>query len=157
MGLTFFYDLHRSQECEQRLQSALQYKGFTNVTTTQNRQVFAAYDITAATPSGTTVTYEVKEDRMSNQTGMVAVEIDKRINGQYIRSGLSATQADYIAYFFPHDANIYIIKTEALKDMMRRKEYFTMRWGGDNGNYRIALFYRAGFVKKCTVLKAFAG
>lgn len=81
------------------------------------------------TYQGVPVKYEVKCDRMACRTGNVAIEI--ACSGK--PSGISSTEANFYAYFivFPTmSPTLYLIPTDALKELIVDKKYRRVK-GGD--------------------------
>lgn len=89
------------------------------------------------TYQGYSVKYEVKSDRMACRTGNVAIEV--ACNGN--PSGVSSTEANYYAYFIVFPAmppTLYLIPTDALKELIIDKTYRRVR-GGDGWRSEMVL------------------
>lgn len=106
------------------------------------------YDI-VATKRDKVYTIEVKYDLKSEQTGNVAIELSKTINGNIEKSGLSITTADIIAYKFPSDDYFYFIQTSKLREII--KTCRDIRRGGDNNSVTLAIYPKAQFKAWCYV------
>lgn len=74
------------------------------------------------------ITFEVKWDIMAEKTGNVAIEYESR--GKM--SGISVTQADYWIYKIL--SKFYLIKTEKIKEKIKRRSYYRDVTGGDKGS-----------------------
>ncbi|MCX2486592.1 hypothetical protein [Pedobacter sp. MR2016-24] len=143
MSAQFHKDLKSGQSAENEVASILQQFGY-NVTSTQNQMLFEGYDLIVTTPKSKTKYIEVKEDRMADNTGNVAVEIGKKdYDGQLQKSGLSATQSTHMVFKIVGKYDkFYSIKTEALKQLIRDRKadgLLKIVMGGDNQNSKIAL------------------
>ena len=85
--------------------------------------------------NGIKKSFEVKTDRYEYfkgyKTGNIFVEV--RCNGK--PSGLQATIADYMAFFFPDDEECFLIETKRLKELlMTEQQLFTRKdMSGDLG------------------------
>lgn len=79
--------------------------------------------------------FEVKTDRYEYfkgyKTGNIFIEV--RCNGK--PSGLQATIADYMAFFFPDDEECFLIETEKLKEILNTQTNLFIRKdrSGDEG------------------------
>jgi len=103
------------------------------------------YDILAII-KGSKYTFEVKEDFMSWKTGNVALEFECRGKP----SGIQTSEANFYIYKI-HGKNgihYYLFKTNVLKKMVDRQEYFRVVSGGDEGsNSMNYLFKYESFIK----------
>lgn len=98
------------------------------------------------------VTFEVKEDFMCWRTGNVAVEYECRGKP----SGIETTESDFYIYKinYPENKVKYVMhKTDIIRDMIKKKNYFRIVNGGDKGsNSMNYLFKYDVFVKTGTIL-----
>ena len=88
---------------------------------------------------------EVKTDYKTFHTGNIVYEYQTSGNiGCYEK-----TKADYIAYYVPQSGNIYILKTEELRRLVRTHDYKLMKVSNDTTGYLISLgdLERYGVVK----------
>lgn len=89
------------------------------------------YDIKARI-NGKEWTFEVKEDFSCERTGNVGVEFSSWDRP----AGIAVSKADFYVYKI-HTSNgtkVFIFKTQVLKNMIARKEYFRIVNGGDKGS-----------------------
>lgn len=149
----FKSNLSKSQSQENQFSQTLQQIGYT-ATTTQSDGSFKPYDVCATIPnSNIELKYEIKLDLRACDTGNIAVELFKELNGERTMTGLSATQADFYVYTFPGDANFYIIHVDVLKNLVRNKQYTKRCFGGNGGYFVLALFNKKFFLDHCMILK----
>lgn len=89
------------------------------------------YDIKARI-NGKDFTFEVKEDFTCEHTGNVGLEYECRSRP----SGIAVSKADFYIYKIhtSHGVKVFIFKTDVLKNMIVRKEYFRIVNGGDVGS-----------------------
>tara|TARA_R110002020_G_scaffold65193_2_gene172257 strand:+ start:212 stop:676 length:465 start_codon:yes stop_codon:yes gene_type:complete len=90
--------------------------------------------------SGILKTVEVKKDYQAHKTGNIAVEYSYKNKP----SGISTTEAEYIAYILvdknQNDSIAFFVKTEILKRMCRKYvDTDRNRLGGDDFNSKIIL------------------
>lgn len=104
------------------------------------------YDLLMQTKSGRQFSIEVKEDFMCEKTGNVAVEYWSRGKA----SGISVTVADYYFYVIhePLRLTVNSIKTDALKNIIITKQYFTEVSGGDAGSDTKSYLFKLNVIKK---------
>jgi hypothetical protein len=72
-------------------------------------------------------TFEVKADRMTERTGNIVIEYE--CNGK--PSGITATKADFWAYFIHNTGVYYMIHTDDIKRLIEEKKYTKTIRGGD--------------------------
>lgn len=142
----FKEDLRRGHEVEEEAKEAI--KGlFRGVQITAPRTSIADYDF-AANIGGQEVTFEVKADFKSVETGLVAVEV--RSWGK--RGGLNKVKADYIIYkVYPPkeggEGRFVMYKTEALKRRVLVGDYARrVDNAGDNGAQQLVLYEIDDFI-----------
>lgn len=85
------------------------------------------------------IKYEVKSDRLSIKTGNLAIEF--KCNNK--ESGITATKADFYAYFIIKNSDeydLYIIPTEDIKNKIKNKEFKRTVKGGDDWKSEMYLF-----------------
>jgi hypothetical protein len=109
------------------------------------------YDIKVSVPSSK-VTYEVKTDLLVNETGNVAVEMEKTIAGEKKKSGLSVSKADFYVYKLIRDAYFYVIATDDLRKFIAENS-FREEVGGDRDDYKVVLIPKEEFCKQCVKIK----
>lgn len=81
------------------------------------------------------ITFEVKNDKMSNDTGNFGIEYESWGKP----SGIATTTAKYWIHKMYGD--YYITPTKVVKDMITQKQYFRIAIGGDKGsNTKMYLF-----------------
>lgn len=90
---TFFKDLHDAQAVELDLIRILEARGNTLLEHTINNGCDTRYDIKIESKSKKVLTIEVKDDKMSEMTGNLAIEF--QCNNK--PSGIAVSQADYYA------------------------------------------------------------
>lgn len=146
---TFQKDLHESQALENKFKELLESQDIV-VTTTQDKGKFDAFDIMAVR-GNVVVTFEIKYDRMVKRTGNVAVEMHKVVKGVKQNSGLSATKADFYAYYFDGDNDFYVIHPPRLEKLIADEKHKKIVHGGDGYRSVLALFDRNVFKEECIV------
>lgn len=109
------------------------------------------YDIKVSTPSSK-VTYEIKTDLLVNETGNVAVEMEKTISGEKKKSGLSVSKADFYVYKLIRDPFFYVIPTKQLRQFITDNS-FREEVGGDRNDYRVVLIPKEQFCAQCVQIK----
>lgn len=144
--MSFKNDLENAQQVENELQQMYINSGYT-ATTTAHLGQFSGYDI-HITSGGTLISYtlEVKHDIMSDVTGNIAIELNKKINNKIEKSGLSATNADYQVYKIRN--KFYSISTADLKILLRKlkdNNALPIVSGGDGGSVQLALISKYVF------------
>lgn len=149
---SFDADLLKSQAKETELRTYFLNNGFCEVTTTQDKGLFPDYDLKIqkcdTCPS---YTLELKYDRMAPDTGNVAIEIGKVVDGKRKPSGLTATKADIYVYCFPGDSNYYTIMTSTLKyEIFGKKNYHRETQGGDGNRSILVLMKVEKFKSLCS-------
>lgn len=147
--MAFRNDLLTGQKKEIEFTSVLNNKGWTTTTTADTIGKFSGYDVEAKLGT-TTVTFEIKFDRMASWSGNVALEMCRRgFNDKKIPSGLTTSAADYYIFCIDNDASFYQIKLDHLKDLVREKKYHSGMWGGDFQQSGIVLFNRNFLLSQC--------
>jgi hypothetical protein len=104
------------------------------------------YDILATLPqSAVEITYECKRDRLTQQTGNVAVE----------HKAILHSQAEFIVYMIDGDANLYQIGRETLIRLLKENWQGGGRWrvvqGGEFHDY-MTLIPVKEFIAVCNPL-----
>ena len=84
---------------------------------------------------GKEVSFEVKSDRFEYFKGYKTGNIFVEVTHKGKPSGVMATSADYMAFFFPDDEECFIIQTEVLKEhLIYKQQLFSRRaFSGDEG------------------------
>jgi len=145
MTSTFKTDLEYSNHIESYLCNIINESGFKAITT-KDKKLFPDYDI-IINSSTDKKTIEVKVDKKCEQTGNIAVEVKKEINGEEKQSGLSITKADVWIYYLPNEDEFYYLQTKKL--MKNKNKGFRYVWGGDNNSSRMILFKIDVFKSLC--------
>lgn len=145
MTSTFKTDLKYSQVIENKLCNIIKEGGF-YAETTQDKNLFPDYDLIIKN-SKTKKTIELKVDLKCEETGNIAVEIEKEIKGERKQSGLSITKADVWVYYLPSEDEFYYLSTKKLKK--NKNKGFQFVWGGDNKSSRMILFRLDNFKSIC--------
>ena len=104
------------------------------------------YDIRMETPSGKTITIEIKEDFSCARTGNVGVEYECRGRA----SGIEVSKADFYIYKVHQPdgkKGVYVIQTPQLKRMIEDKEYFRTVVGGDPGSFSKNYLFKLDVIK----------
>jgi len=83
------------------------------------------------------ITYEIKSDKQT-YTGNIAIEYS--CNGK--KSGIEATEADYMVFIFPLISEVWKIKTKKLKELISNTKNIKKVKGGDNKLASLYLFKR---------------
>jgi len=91
------------------------------------------------------VYFEVKADKMAHRTGNIAIEY--QCNKQ--PSGITATKADYWAYFIDETKKYYLIPTYIIQEAIRDKKYNRIVKGGDGWRAEMYLFSLDVFNEYC--------
>lgn len=102
---------------------------------------FKAYDCWIINKEDEKVFFEVKADRMTQRTGNMAIEFE--CSGK--PSGITATEADYWAYFIHGTKEYYLIPTDEIRQRIADKAYAREVKGGDGWRSRMYLFPRCVF------------
>jgi len=122
----FKKDLAKGETGEDEIIAYMQGLGFQFI----NRNNDNRYDITMGY-GGNSYTYEIKTDIYPRDTGNLAIEVECR--GK--ESGLSITQADFFVYYFPHLGEIWNIRTEHLRNIIKQNtEIKFVEGAGDPGS-----------------------
>jgi hypothetical protein len=115
---------------------------------------FKDYDIILHTANGD-ITYEIKTDKMTYNTGNFAIEYSCRNKP----SGISATKAKYWVYIeiidydeikglnYDYEYNLYIIPVKDLAKLINTNQYHKIVSGGDNYSVKLMLFRKTIFSK----------
>lgn len=144
---TFDTDLNQGRKIENEFALLFVNKGY-NVTTTQDKGLFNDYDVAVENPdNGTTVTFEIKHDRLANIRKNVAVEVSKTIDGKTVPSGLSVSKADLFVYKFGQEKTFYAMDTEKLWEFIQQGKYDWEISAGDGGRSNLKMF-SVDFFKK---------
>ena len=122
--LDFKKDIVTGEEGEAFIRGFLENLGVKFISDCKNN----AYDLKMSF-KGKEYTYEVKTDTYEKNTGNMAIEFESR--GKL--SGLSVTQADYFTYFFPLWGEIWNIRTEDLRKLIKKSNPYIHN-GGDKGS-----------------------
>jgi hypothetical protein len=93
------------------------------------------YDFVMERKDGSTISFEVKTDRYEFYKGYKTgnIFIETRCNGK--KSGLWGTIADMYCFYFPDFGELYFIKTEDLRSIVRDRNDILVRTtlSGDGG------------------------
>lgn len=102
---------------------------------------FKPYDCWIINSDDEKIFFEVKADRMTQKTGNIAIEFE--CNGQ--PSGITATEADYWAYFIHGTKDYFLIPSNELRQRIADKTYTREVRGGDGWRSRMFLFPGSAF------------
>lgn len=130
---TFSTDLQEAHEVENRLGETLvkQYSG--RYETSQSMGSFPDWDVSYSSPVEGTITFEVKQDKMSWKTGNIAIEFQRTLKDGTVKpTCLSISKADAYAYFIQD--RFYIINTDELKQKIKSKQELKIVHGAGEGN-----------------------
>ena len=107
------------------------------------------YDITMGY-NGCSYSYEIKTDSYPRDTGNIAIEFE----GRGKPSGISVTQADYFVTYFPNLGEIWNIRTDDLKKLIKENNIKSIAGAGDPGsNTKLHLIKKSTFRNHFTVHK----
>ena len=133
----FREDLHFGEKYQRRLLELLDWE---QSEMSQGR--FKGYDCWVIDKTtGQKVFFEVKADRMAQRTGNVAIEFQCAEKP----SGITATEADYWAYFIHGTKEWYKIPTAEIRQRIADGAYTREVKGGDGWRTRMYLFPRCVF------------
>jgi len=112
---------------------------------------FKFFDIIAVSNKGKVITYEVKKDRRSEETGNVAIELEYNKHC----SGVTTSTAKYVVYYLAGEDKFYSIETWKLRKFLwiheDKKTFKTMN-AGDGYKSKIMLIPVEEFKKIFTKL-----
>ncbi len=122
---------------------------------TARDQSFKEWDIriTGITKYNRVSTYSVKSNNTYNNN-KVCIEFRKRVNGEFVPSGLGAATSEFVILTFHDDQNLYMIKREKLLayvyaiNGMPVDRYLCF----DKNNCQLALFDRPALLRKCRII-----
>lgn len=152
----FIGDLLNGQLVERDLIKILQSRGNILLEHTINNGIDTRYDVKILTKTGTTTTIEVKDDKMSEFTGNLAIEF--QCNNK--PSGLSVSEADYYAIKTTinnkgvKETMFILIRTQILKQFINDNNCRVVS-GGDGYRSKMYLLERSKLLSqtKTTILK----
>jgi Holliday junction resolvase-like predicted endonuclease len=120
----FKKDLITGEEGEEEVKSFMENMGFKCVGRCKNNKFDLLMEFNRSPK-----TVEVKTDSYRD-TGNMAIEIESR--GKL--SGLSVTESDYFITLFRCNNEIWIIKTDALRELISDNNFYLKENGGDKGS-----------------------
>lgn len=91
------------------------------------------YDVKMRSPSGKVVTFEIKSDAKTHQTGNICVEYFSR--GK--ESGISVTEADYWVHVIVGSSEgiyFYVLPMDKMRDFADHTRNYRTKVGGDPGS-----------------------
>jgi len=143
MGIyDFKTDLPNAEKVADRFENLLKKSGYTTVRAPNG--YFPDWDIKAIQPgTGKVVTFEIKFDSMSDETGNIAIEYECR--GK--RSGISITKATYWVQFF--DNTFHIVSVETLREKMLSLKHRDVIGGDPGSNTKMYLIKKDKFKSIC--------
>lgn len=133
---------------EERFEVFLQQKGILTENS-QGKGSYPDWDVSTTGTTGQVVTYEVKFDRLANQTGNVAVEMDKVVDGHRLPAALSTSKSNWYVYTFTDDPKFYLIPTKKLRRLVDTGQYKFSARGGNGGYFINYLFDKEFFLNNC--------
>jgi hypothetical protein len=123
----FKQDLEIAQKAEQDVKELFESRGHTvTLNGSDTLRELRKYDMIVIIRSDCFI-LELKLDIMSEKTGNVCVE----------ETALNHTMSDIFAYIL--GSNLYLYRTDRLKDMVQRESYKRVTYGGDQ-NHKLYLF-----------------
>lgn len=140
----FDLDLPIAQETERQVAKYLVEKGGMKFLNDNNDN---RYDIKMQLANGKPITIEIKEDFTCARTGNVGVEFSCRGKP----SGIEVSQADLYLYKVHTSSGrqeLYIIKTEKLKQMIEDRKFFRVVNGGDVGSNSMCYLFKLFVIKE---------
>jgi hypothetical protein len=142
----FKKDLEEAQYLENQLKLILEDFADCIVETSQDQASFSDWDLKVDLKDGTEgLKIEVKQDRRVAETGNIAVELGRIVDGKWKDTCLSVTKSDVYAYYF--FKQYHFIKTSTLKQLVDEKKYAKIVAGGDANRARCAIFPKELFLK----------
>jgi hypothetical protein len=98
------------------------------------------WDLCITNPSNNRVSYfEVKTDVYERDTGNMAIEI--RYRGK--PSGISHTEAEFFVYYYKNSGEMYMIKCDELRDLIKQNiKKLKVVMGGDYNQSELVLLNR---------------
>lgn len=132
----FKKDLIVGNEGEWNIANFFKGYGFKNIKYNNDYR----WDICITDTSNNKVSYfEIKTDVYKIDTGNMAIEI--RYRGR--PSGISKTKAEYFIYYYRDSGNMYVIKCDELKDLIKQNiEKLKVVMGGDDNQSELVLIDR---------------
>jgi hypothetical protein len=138
----FKTDLPNAEKVADVFESLLKKSGYTTVRAPNG--YFPDWDIKAIqTVTDKSVTFEIKFDEMSSDTGNIAIEYESR--GK--KSGISTTKATYWVQFF--DNTFHIVSVEALREKMLLLKHRDVVGGDPGSNTKMYLIKKDKFKSIC--------
>ena len=119
----FKKDILKGENGENEIKEILESFGFKYIGNCKNNQFDLIMEYNRVP-----YTYEIKTDTYLD-TGNLVVEIESR--GKL--SGISVTNADYFLTYFRNKKEIWTIKTDSLKELIKENNFF-LKNGGDKGS-----------------------
>jgi hypothetical protein len=133
--MTFTSDLKIGNQYEQKYVDMIDYDSYEI-----SKGCFKPYDIKVVN-GDTTITYEIKADRMTAKSGNVVIEY--ACNGK--PSGITSSEADYWIYFIVGTDEYIKIPTSDLRQLIADKKYTRSLKGGDGWRSQMYLFPKTEF------------
>jgi hypothetical protein len=124
------------------------------ITTSQDKGSFSDWDVKIYfTDHKKELTFEVKQDKMTQSTGNIAVEYQRTLKSGEIRpTCISISKADVWAYWVAN--SFWLIDTESLRQMIADKKYKADISGAGEGNRAsVYLFDKKVFFKHAEPIK----
>jgi hypothetical protein len=135
-------DLKEWQDIENKFADILRQRN-PWCTIVQPEGYFKDYDLKLIKQDAEEITFEIKYDRMSADTGNVAIEISYN----WKPSGIFSSTSDYIVYYITGDFRC--IRRQTLIQKLEWSK--TIRWW-DNSLSELILIKKNNFISRCTQL-----
>ena len=135
--MSFVTDLKQGQDTEDKFIELLKEK-YNYIQFWKPIGNFPFFDIAAVNKKGKIITFEIKSDKRSDETGNVCFEL--RYNKKY--SGVITSSADYVVYYLFEDNNYYQYETNDLRRFLWQNEdskKFKVLNGGDKYKSKLLL------------------
>lgn len=132
----FFKDLTIGEKGEVIMKEYLEDKGFYYISDNKNNE----YDLLMSL-SEKPYKFEIKTDvfcEPHKDTGNIFVEVESynKDKEMYVKSGINVTKSDYFVNYFPYLKEIWIIKSNKLKTLLKSNNFELKEFSGDNGKVK---------------------
>lgn len=145
----FQEDINLGEEGECFIKNFLISKGFKFISENKNNK----FDLLMSY-NNRFIKYEIKTDVLLSKekdTGNLVVEFESRGKP----SGISVTEADYFVYFIPKLKEIWNIKVEKLKNIIKNNNFKQVIGGDLDSNTKMYLINRKKFKKNFIIHKIY--
>jgi len=134
-------DIYKGEIGEQFVKDFLISKGFSFIKENSDFR----YDLLMSY-NKSQIKYEIKTDiflSKENDTGNMVVEFESR--GK--ESGISVCEADYYVYYIPNLGELWNIKMDDLKSLIKKNKFKVVSGGDDGSNTKMYLIKRWAYIK----------